>query len=203
VGVTVREAIKRLFRGVALMAVTPMLATYWLRGQIIGRDRALEGSTQTLGLLPGISGEYLRNAFLRVALAHCHPTVTIGHGTIFSRAGTRLEKHVYLGAGCNVGLVHIESDTLIGSGVHLPSGPNTHGVADPSRPIREQSGAQRCVRIGRGAWVGNCAVIMADVGEGAVVGAGAVVTRPVPQFVVAAGVPARVLKSRTAPGPQG
>jgi acetyltransferase-like isoleucine patch superfamily enzyme len=194
-----REAFKRLFRGVALVAVTPMQATFWLRARIFGPDRALEGATQTLALVPGVSGEYLRCAFLRGVLSYCDPTVTISHGTTFSRVGARLEKHVYIGSGCVIGHVHIEEDTLIGSGVHLPSGAKTHGMDDPSRPIREQSGAQRCVRIGPGAWIGSCAVVMADVGEGAVVGAGAVVTRPVPPFVVAAGVPARVVKRRDQP----
>jgi acetyltransferase-like isoleucine patch superfamily enzyme len=39
---------------------------------------------------------------------------------------------------------------------------------------------------------------MADVGENSVIGAGAVVTRAIPSLVVAAGVPARVLRSRSA-----
>jgi acetyltransferase-like isoleucine patch superfamily enzyme len=39
-------------------------------------------------------------------------------------------------------------------------------------------------------------VILADVGKNSVVAAGAVVTKPLPDFVVAAGVPARVIKSR-------
>jgi virginiamycin A acetyltransferase len=52
------------------------------------------------------------------------------------------------------------------------------------------------IRIGAGTWIGSAAVVMADVGHDAVVGAGAVVTRPVPDAVVAAGVPARVLRAR-------
>jgi acetyltransferase-like isoleucine patch superfamily enzyme len=55
---------------------------------------------------------------------------------------------------------------------------------------------ERLVTIGQGAWIGNAAVILADVGQGAVVGAGSVVTRPVPPWAIAAGVPAKVLKSR-------
>ena len=47
-----------------------------------------------------------------------------------------------------------------------------------------------------GSWIGSGSVVMADVGERAVVAAGSVVTQPVPALVVAGGVPARVLKQR-------
>ena len=52
------------------------------------------------------------------------------------------------------------------------------------------------VRIGRGTWIGNNAVVMADVGEDAIVGAGAVVTKPVPARTIVGGVPARVIRGR-------
>ena len=52
------------------------------------------------------------------------------------------------------------------------------------------------VRIGAGRGSGSAAVVMADVGRDTVVGAGAVVTKPLPDAVVAAGVPASVLRSR-------
>jgi acetyltransferase-like isoleucine patch superfamily enzyme len=45
-----------------------------------------------------------------------------------------------------------------------------------------------------GSWIGSNAVVMADVGAGCIVGAGAVVTRPLPPRVLAAGVPARVVR---------
>jgi acetyltransferase-like isoleucine patch superfamily enzyme len=117
-------------------------------------------------------------------------------GTTFSRAGARLDARVYIGPGCNLGLVHVEKDVLMASGVNVPSGANTHRIDDQVRPIREQGSNERLVRIGAGSWIGAGAVIMADVGANAVVGAGAVVTQPVPHAVVAAGVPARVLRTR-------
>ena len=76
--------------------------------------------------------------------------------------------------------MHIERDVLIGSGVHITSGRETHGTDDPTRPIREQEGNRTLVRIGAGSWIGSGAIIMADVGANAVVGAGAVVAKPVP-----------------------
>ncbi len=43
--------------------------------------------------------------------------------------------------------------------------------------MHDQDQTYRCVCIGRGAWIGAGAIIMADVGEKAIIGAGAVVTR--------------------------
>jgi acetyltransferase-like isoleucine patch superfamily enzyme len=94
-------------------------------------------------------------------------------------------------------LVHIEQDVLIGSGVHITSGRDTHGTDDVTRPIREQEGRAELVRIGAGSWIGSGAIVMADVGTNCVIGAGAVVTKPIPDAVVAAGVPAGVIRPRT------
>jgi acetyltransferase-like isoleucine patch superfamily enzyme len=149
-----------------------------------------------LALVPGIVGQYLRRAFLTWVLDYCHPSVTVEFGTIFSKAAARLEENVYIGPRCHLGWVFIERDVLIAAGVHIPSGPLTHGTEDTGTPIREQTGTLRMVRIGARSWIGSAAVIMADVGRDSVVGAGAVVTKPIADRVFAAGVPARVVRSR-------
>lgn len=180
----------------ALVFVAPALLSYAIRATILGRDRAIHGSTQMLALIPGLPGEYLRRAFLSRTLAKCHHTATICFGTLFSQADARIDENVYVGPGCHLGLVHIERDVLLASCVHVPSGAQTHGTADPAVPMRDQKGERTLVRIGAGAWVGSAAVIMAEVGNNSVVGAGAVVTKPIPANVIAAGVPARIIRRR-------
>lgn len=192
-----REAMKGLVRLAATVAVAPALASYAVRSRIIGANRALEGSSQALAILPGIVGQYLRRAFLARVLDHCAPTATIEFGTIFSQTGARIDDRAYVGPRCHIGLVHIERDVLVAAGVHIPSGARTHGTGDPDTPIRDQAHHRTRVRIGQGAWIGSAAVVMADVGRNSVVGAGAVVTKPLPDDVVAAGVPARVVRTRT------
>lgn len=193
-----RDAAKRAASIAAVVAVVPALLSFRLRARILGRDRALEGSTQALALLPGLVGQYLRRAFLSRVLAECHPTATIEFGTILSRTAARIGANAYVGPRCHLGLVHIHRDALLAAGVHVPSGPLSHGVGDVGVAIREQAGAPRMVRIGAGSWIGSAAVVMADVGCNTIVGAGAVVTHPLPDAVVAVGVPARVVRSRTA-----
>jgi virginiamycin A acetyltransferase len=191
-----KALLKAAARGAADLATAPLVPSFKCRAAMFGRDRALEGSIQWLSLIPGMSGQYLRRAFLSRVLDGCHDTAVVECGTTLSRAGSRLDAHVYVGPGCRLGLVHIERDVLIAAGVHIPSGPSTHQIDDLSRPIREQGRAERLVQIGAGAWIGEAAVIMADVGADAVVGAGAVVTRPVPPRAIVAGVPARVIRFR-------
>ena len=167
-----------------------------LRARVMGPDRAIEGSSQAWALLPGLVGQYLRRAFLSRALASCARTATIEFGTIFSSARASIGERAYIGPRCHLGWALIDDDALLAAGVHVPSGSKTHGIDDVTIAIRDQPSTKSPVRIGRGSWIGSAAVVMADVGRDAVVAAGAVVTRPVPDLTIAGGVPARVLKHR-------
>jgi acetyltransferase-like isoleucine patch superfamily enzyme len=193
-----KALLKTIARAVAVVLITPALISFQVRRALFGGDRAIMGSTQALALVPGTIGQYVRTAFLRCTLRACAPTVVVEFGTIFSSADAALETNVYIGPMCHIGRVHIERDVLIAAGVHVPSGPDTHGIGDVDRPIREQPGAKKEVRIGAGSWIGSAAVVLADVGPACVVGAGAVVTKPIPGFAVAAGVPAVVIRTRAA-----
>jgi len=183
----------------ATIAVLPFLAGYYTRARILGRDRALEGSSQALSLVPGLLGHYARRAFYARTLARCHRSVTIEFGVLLSKADARLDEHVYIGPRCQLGLVHLERDVLLGPGVHVPSGRSTHGTGDTTRPIREQAVRYEVVTIGAGSWVGSAAVVMADVGRETVVGAGSVVVQPLPDAVIAVGNPAKPVRSREQP----
>ncbi|MDY6796333.1 MAG: acyltransferase [Actinomycetota bacterium] len=72
-----------------------------------------------------------------------------------------------------------------------------HGM-ELGEPMRLQGGTYGPVVIGEDCWIGSQVVILKGVtiGEGAVVAAGAVVSRDVPPYAIAAGVPARVIGDR-------
>lgn len=192
---------KAALHAAATVAVAPLLLSFFLTSRVLGPDRALESASQTLALVPGLTGVFLRRAFLARVLARCHPSAEIGFGTLLSQTGAEIGQNVYVGPRCHLGLVRLERDVLIAAGVHIPSGGRTHHFADPSVPIKDQGGDREMVTIGEGAWVGSAAVVLADVGRGTVVAAGAVVTKPLPAYVIAAGVPARVIRPRFPDGP--
>lgn len=76
-----------------------------------------------------------------------------------------------------------------------------HGMDDPNVPIGCQVGEHRPVRIGDESWLGHGCVVLPGVtiGRHSVVAAGAVVTNDVPDYSVAAGIPARVVKTLEKP----
>lgn len=191
-----KDALKLAVHLAAVVLVSPLLLSYAVGALVLGRNRALEGASQTLALAPGLTGMVLRRAFLGVVLARCHRSADVGFGTLFSQAGAVIDENVYVGPRCHLGLVHLERDVLVAAGVHIPSGGQTHAFDDPDRPIREQGGERTRVTIGAGAWIGSAAVVMADVGRGSIVAAGSVVTKPVPENVIVGGVPAKVIRGR-------
>ena len=89
----------------------------------------------------------------------------------------------------------IEDDVLIGCGVHIYV--ENHNFSNPDLLISEQGHSiAKQVVLKKGSWIGANVIILPGVivGCNSVVGAGAVVTKSVPDGVVAAGNPARVLK---------
>ena len=108
-----------------------------------------------------------------------------------------------IGDRCVIGLrsgisahasIEIGDDVWLGQDVFITDA--NHGMDDPDLPIGQQIGEARPVRIGSGSWLGHGAVVLPGVtiGRHAVVAAGAVVHRDVPDHGIAAGVPARVVK---------
>ena len=76
-----------------------------------------------------------------------------------------------------------------------------HGAAEVERPVRLQGIYKRDVRVGHNVWIGYGACILrgVTVGENAIIGTSAVVTKPVPANAVVAGSPARTIRMREAP----
>ena len=76
-----------------------------------------------------------------------------------------------------------------------------HGMVEVERPIRLQGIYKRDVRVGHNVWVGYGACFLrgVTVGDNAVIGTLAVVSKDVPANAVAAGVPARVVRMRDTP----
>jgi acetyltransferase-like isoleucine patch superfamily enzyme len=191
-----KRALKATADGIALVLVLPAFVLYRLGALLLGKEKAFPGWSQAFSLLPGLTGVYLRRAFYRLVLPRCGAGAWIGFGTVFSHPTAEVGRSAYVGVFCCLGDVTLEDDVLLGSHVSVMNGSSQHGTDRLEVPVREQPGAWTRVTIGRDAWVGDRAVIMADVGRHCVVGAGSVVTRALPDYAVAVGSPARVVRFR-------
>jgi acetyltransferase-like isoleucine patch superfamily enzyme len=187
---------KKTLRALCLFLVFPLWVLYAALGALAGRTTVFYGFSQLMGLIPGITGNYLRHAFYHLSLARLGEDACICFCATISHPDTEIGSNAYIGPFSNLGLCLIGDDTLLGTGVHVMSGFGQHAYDRLDAPIRLQGGALAKVRVGGDCWIGNHSVVGADVGARSVVGAASLVNKPIPEFSVAVGNPARVIRDR-------
>lgn len=165
-----------------------------------GFNFRLLGAQLMAGWLPYFTGGRYRSAVLRLF------GFQIGRGTIFWGmprfiGGRGMEKRLSVGQFCHFnvncfldlcGPIEIGDSAGLGPEAMLITGRHEIG------PIERREGplSPAPITICDGAWIGARALILpgVTVGTGAIVAAGAVVTRDVPPNTVAAGIPAKVIR---------
>ena len=192
-----KNVFKQVLFLLCAVIIFPVTLLYLILSALFSRDSVLSGFSQFLSLMPGKIGVYMRGGFYRFAFTHCSPNAVISFMVLFSQADTEIAEGVYLGPQCNIGRCRIGKNTLLGSGVHVMSGKGQHSFEELDIPIKDQGGHFEKISIGQSSWIGNGAMIMANIGEGCVIGAGSVVISDLPDFAIAAGNPAKVIKIRT------
>jgi virginiamycin A acetyltransferase len=191
-----KNALKALGNSFATCVIIPLFILFWILRRFGNEDRSFWGISQFLSLFPGIFGNYFRKAFYCLAMTRCSQNCAILFGTIFSHVDTEIGEGVYIGPQCNIGKCKIEDHCTIGSGVHIMSGKKQHNFESSEIPIQEQGGRLEKIVIGENSWVGNCALIMANIGEKSIIDAGSVVTQDVTTYSVVAGNPAQLIRNR-------
>jgi acetyltransferase-like isoleucine patch superfamily enzyme len=130
---------------------------------------------------------------------------TINHGVAFKvdgpysdRQRITLGKNVFIGENCEF---NIQDRLIISDGCLIAAGcrfiDNNHGTAAGSH-VRHQANEQAPIVIENDCWLGANVIVLKGVhlGRGVIVGAGAVITHDLPDYAVAAGVPARLIRFR-------
>jgi acetyltransferase-like isoleucine patch superfamily enzyme len=129
------------------------------------------------------------------------------HGTIFHvfnyrnmpQAGIWTGKHCFFGEyTCIRGQGGVRIGDGVYTGTHVQIAAVNHVYSDPDRFIKDQGITAVGITIEDDVWLGSNVVVVdgVTIGKGCVVGAGAVVTKSLPPYSVAVGMPARVIKDR-------
>jgi virginiamycin A acetyltransferase len=195
-----KSIIKKVADLFSILVLLPIVFLHFVFKTVGRRDYFFSASSQFLSLFPGLTGSNLRKNYYRMTMTRCSGDCAILFGTLFFQSDTEIGKHVYIGAHCNIGSSVIEDYCTLGSNVHILSGKKQHFFDDLKKPVQEQGGVLEKIRIGEDTWIGNGAIVMANVGRKCVIGAGSVVTRELPDYCVVAGNPARIIRSRKSQG---
>lgn len=159
----------------------------------------LQQAAEGISRMGTFFGYRVRQAFYGRVLAGCGRDLEMNVGATIAEAGSRIGDRVWIGTGSYLDLVELGDDVLIGPGATvLALGGNHHRLDGDHVAVRRNgNNPLRPTGIGEGAWIGARAIVMQHVGRGAVVAAGAVVVAPVADFAIVAGNPARVVGART------
>jgi len=190
----IKVILKWVFNLIALVLISPLALLEKGYSLFSKSEKLFQTHGQILSLIPGLVGVYLRRAYYFLTVKSSSLDCYISFGTLLSHKQAEISKGVYLGDYCAVGKVKIGENVLIGSNVDIISGKYTHLFSDPSLPIPSQGGIYEQIQIGANSWIGNSAVILANIGEKCVIGAGSVVVRDIPPCSVAVGNPAKVIR---------
>lgn len=133
--------------------------------------------------------------------------VSIGKYTTIECSGTLKSLGKGLKVGDNVGLgthgffgcaggITIGDNTIFGNYISLHS--ENHNYSNTNVPIRLQGVNRKGIIIGCDCWIGSKATILdgANIGDGCIVAAGAVVRGTIPPYSIIGGVPAKIIKQR-------
>jgi virginiamycin A acetyltransferase len=188
----IKITLNRLCQFIILPLAIPCKLEEWFFSR--HTETVFHTCTHLVALLPGLPGVFLRRAFYSLTLESCSLDSHIGFGTLFTHRSVTVKEHVYIGNYSMIGSAYLGEHCLIGSRVSILSGKTQHvldenGMWTPFSPEKMTR-----VSLPRNVWVGEGAIIMADVGEGSMVGAGAVSTSNVRSYIIVTGNPARFVR---------
>ena len=174
--------------------------------------------------IPGKIGNFARGNYYRLRLKESFKDIRFESGIrIENPENVLLKSNSYFGINCKIyaseiskvyigsnasfnsnvmvnargkGSIFIGNNVLIGPNAVLRS--SNHNFKSIRMPIIDQGMTEGEIIVGNDVWIGSNAVILPNItiGDGAIIGAGAVVTKNIEPYTIVGGVPARLIKKR-------
>ncbi|MBM9514555.1 acyltransferase [Desulfogranum marinum] len=182
---------KKVINYCCVVLVAPCGFLSFLEKKILpGSEVIFSFFAQSFALVPGIIGVFLRRSYYYQTTSSCSLNCNIGFGTILTHREVIISPGVSIGNYGVIGSVRINSGCEIGSRVSITSGKKQHTLqADGTWSSFAHDSAKQ-LEIGENVWIGEGAIILADVSPKTLVGAGAVVAKTFGKGCVVAGNPA-------------
>ena len=189
-----KRVLSYLFRIIAFIIVIVPALTSKLEEKVSYGERVFQFWSQFFALFPGFLGSIIRCAYYKLTILKCSLDAHLDFAVSIAHRETSIGERVIITSYTSIGRCIIGEDTGIGSGCHIISGKREHIVnsngVDFSIPMTGSS-----IKIGTKVWIGDGCIVMSDIGDGAILGAGSVVTKPVEDYTIVAGNPAKVIKT--------
>ena len=152
---------------------------------------------EIFSLAPGRIGVMIRACYYKQTLKKSYLDLDIEFGSIISKMDAGIGHNVLINGHSTVGLVEIGDRAVIADYVSVLSGRHQHNFENLDREILDNADKFTVVNIGHDSFIGEHCTVMANVGYATIVGAGSVVVKDIPACTVAAGNPAKVVRSRS------
>ena len=178
----------------------------WYKGKLGGMISEVLGGVFSIGFLKAVFSSFAY--FIHEQVIWRNKIKHKGSYRIHARASIRNAQNITLGENVRItmdcciwagdkGKITFGDHVLVGPGVKMFA--SNHGTKVDGTPMVYQDRVDKDIHIGNNVWIGANSLVVAGVTihDGAIVAAGSVVTKDVPENVIVGGTPAKIIKQRS------
>lgn len=151
----------------------------------------------TISAIHGTVGYEVRYSFYRNTLKACGDKLKVHYGAYIVYPDVQIGYRCSIEENSVVSLCTIGDDVIIAANVSIMSGGHHHETDNLNIKFHDSNLPLKRVIIGNNIWIGTHSVIMADLADGCILGAGSVLNKNATQVnSIYAGVPAKIIRRR-------
>ena len=188
-----KRILKRAMLLLGLIISLPLIILSYIESLLFGKscERIFANCKEFLAIWPTIIGQYMRLGFYWATCTKISPDVSLLLGSMIAHRDTTIGSNVVIGCYSIIGYAEIGDNVIMGSRVSIISGKYTHGKPGHRDRNNEIKDLMVKIIVGDNCWIGEGALLLANVGTNCTVGAGSVVFKDFQDNITIMGNPAR------------